>query len=68
MLHLSPVEKQEIWRKKQFFTFYESGRPIFDTNKNSVHYNRYYYNSFQKRMFNNNTKNIQYQLCSHFTL
>jgi len=33
--NLSTVEKQELWRQKQFQIFYGNGRPIFNINKDT---------------------------------
>ena len=35
---LSPKEKQEIWRQKQIYIFYGSGRPIFNINEKKYAY------------------------------
>ena len=50
---LSPKEKQEIWRQKQIYIFYGSGRPIFNINEKNMHIKSVYDNSyyFQKYIY-----------------
>ena len=48
---LSPKEKQEIWRQKQVYIFYGSGRPIFNINEKNLymkssHDNTYYFQKY----------------------
>lgn len=48
---LSPQEKQEIWRQKQIYIFYGSGRPIFQINDKNLHLkssndNTYYFQKY----------------------
>jgi hypothetical protein len=48
---LSPKEKQEIWRQKQIYIFYGSGRPIFNINEKNLymkssHDNTYYFQKY----------------------
>jgi len=43
---LSPIEKQEIWRQKQIYIFYGSGRPIFNINEKNMHMKSVYDNSY----------------------
>jgi|UniRef100_A0A6C0CJN6 hypothetical protein len=43
---LSPKEKQEIWRQKQIYIFYGSGRPIFNINEKNMHIKSVYDNSY----------------------
>ena len=39
---LTPQEKQKIWRQKQIFTYYGSGRPLFNTNTENYHIRKHY--------------------------
>ena len=39
---LTPQEKQKIWRQKQIFTYYGSGRPIFNTTIGNYHIRKHY--------------------------
>lgn len=34
---LNSIEKQELWRQKQFQIFYGNGRPIFNIDKETQH-------------------------------
>ena len=43
---LSPKEKQEIWRQKQVYIFYGSGRPIFNINEKNMHLKSSYDNTY----------------------
>jgi hypothetical protein len=43
---LSPKEKQEIWRQKQIYIFYGSGRPIFNINERNLHLKSSYDNTY----------------------
>ena len=38
---MTPQKKQEIWRQKQLYIFYGSGRPIFQMNKHNEHLRKY---------------------------
>lgn len=51
---LSPKEKQEIWRQKQVYIFYGSGRPIFNINEKNLYMKSSYDNTyyFQKYVSN----------------
>ena len=48
---LSPQEKQKIWRQKQIYIFYGSGRPIFNIHDANLHQrcifdNTYYFQKY----------------------
>lgn len=51
---LSPKEKQEIWRQKQIYIFYGSGRPIFNINEKNMHMKSVYDNSYYFQKYINN--------------
>ena len=51
---LSSQEKQEIWRQKQVYIFYGSGRPIFNINEKNMHLKSSYDNTYYFQKYINN--------------
>jgi len=51
---LTPKEKQEIWRQKQVYIFYGSGRPIFNINEKNLHMRSSYDNTYYFQKYINN--------------
>lgn len=39
---LTPQEKQKIRRQKQIYTYYGSGKPLFNTNTENYHIRKHY--------------------------